>query len=75
MVLRASLDRRRLEEAHLKYAVLMVYRDYGDYFSNCKVSHDHRLTLERVSPVYYKAFTARYAGILCSKLLCELNLY
>ena len=61
---RACLDRRRLEEAHLRYAIVMVYRDYPGQFTSWKVSCDIRITLEKVSSVYYKAFSARYAGII-----------
>lgn len=60
--IRACLDRRRLEEAHLKYAILLVYRNYPEHFPSWKVSRDVRIKLGEVSPIYYKAFSTHYAG-------------
>ena len=57
---RACLDYRRLEEAHLKYSVLKVQKDYPDYFRNLAVQSNVNETLEEMGPLYYKAFSGRY---------------
>ena len=57
---RACLDYRRLEEAHLKYSVLKVQKDYPDYFKNLAVQTNMNETLEEMGPPYYKAFSDRY---------------
>lgn len=58
---RACLDRRRLEEAHLKYAVLCVYQRYPHYFTRLSIDLCIRQTLEDITPLFYRAFSARYA--------------
>ena len=57
---RLCLDYRRLEEAHLKYSVLKVRKDYPDCFSNLAMHYNVNETLEEIGPLYYKAFCDRY---------------
>lgn len=57
---RACLDRRRLEEAHLKYCILKMYKKYPNYFHDFKITSDVKHILEVVTPVYYKAFSELY---------------
>lgn len=59
--LRARLDYRRLEEAHLKFAVLNVYKRYPSNFLSMKL-YSITDTLAEITPIFYKAFEARYAG-------------
>ena len=59
--IRACLDRRCLE-AHLKYAILLVYRDNPEHFPSWKVSPDVCITCGEVSSIYYSAFSTRYTG-------------
>ena len=62
MYSRARLDYRRLEEAHLKFAVLNVYERYPSSFLSRKI-YSIADTLEVITPNFYKAFEARYAGM------------
>lgn len=59
---RLKLDRRRLEEAHLKFCVLDVYKRYPEAFPRWVISTSVQQTLEDVTPLYYKAFADKYAG-------------
>lgn len=56
-----KLDRRRLEEAHLKFCVLEVYGRYPDVFPRWIIRKSVDLTLEDVTPAYFRAFEDRYA--------------
>ena len=58
---RAQLDRRRLEEAHLKYCILQMYRRYPDHFSEWCISSNVIHTLDEITPKFYIAFSQRYA--------------
>lgn len=58
---RACLDRRRLEEAYLKYCVLQMYQRYTDYFAEWTVASSILQTLEEITPTFYMAFSAYYA--------------
>ena len=58
---RAQLDRRRLEEAHMKYSVLKVYRRYPDFFDKWCLSSNVMETLDEITPIFYRAFSQRYA--------------
>ena len=59
---RQCMDRRRLEEAHLLFCILNVYKQYPKAFPCGVVSSDLQQTLDDVSPAYYEAFTKKYAG-------------
>lgn len=58
---RAALDRRRLEEGHLKYCSLDVIQRYSTFFSSNTIKKDFQETLENLAPIYYKAYAAKYA--------------
>ena len=65
---RACLDYRRLEEAHFKYSILKVQKDYPDCFRNLAVQFNVNETLEEMGPLYYKAFSDRYKSQFISYL-------
>ena len=60
---RKQLDQRRLEEAHLKYCVLDVYRRYTEVFKTYLISHSLQQTLQDITPLLHKAFSAEFAGM------------
>ena len=66
---RACLDCRRLEEAHLKYAVLCIYQRYSQSFPRWVIASDTKQTLENITPLFYKAFSEHYACILNNNIL------
>ena len=62
---RFKLDRHRLEATHLKYAVLMIMARYPDI---CKhkcptISVSLSQAIEEATPMFYKEFMSKYAGI------------
>lgn len=57
---RACLDRRRLEEAHLRYAILCIYQRYEGHFTTWSLSSCIKETLQDITPTYYEAFSAHY---------------
>ena len=59
---RASLDRRRLEEAHLKYAVLRVYKWYPKLFPVMTMASSIQQILEDMTPTFYRAFSMYYSS-------------
>ena len=61
---RASLDRRRFEDAHIKYAVLHIISWYSEslQLQDVPLTSDVNAVLEKFTSVYYKLFTAKYAG-------------
>lgn len=63
------LDRRRLEAAHFKYAVLKVMKRYPDTFQQQKISVTLADTLKKVTQDFYTAFTTRYSGKNSSKIM------
>ena len=66
------MDRRRLEMAHLEYAVLRVCSWYPDHFQVSKLPFKPGsidATIDAVCAVYHMAFSTKYAGWL-SFLLC-----
>ena len=65
---RARLDYRRLEEAHLKFCVLNVFLRYPATFPSWKLSTSISDTLDHITPLFYLAFEARYAG-MCSSFM------
>ena len=71
---RIRLDRRRLETAHLKYAMLKTQSRYGATLSSSiPMQTDFCKTLEKFTPLYYEAFTSKYAGV-CKILLLSVNI-
>ena len=58
---RASLDRRRLEEAHLKYAALHVYTWYPDFFPVMSMASSIQQILADMTPTFYTAFSMYYS--------------
>lgn len=61
---RLKMDRRRFELAHLKYAVLKIAERYADdlNLTDIPITPDLKATLEKITPVFYSSFRARYAG-------------
>ena len=59
---RLKLDRRRLEEAHLRYAIINVTRRFLPECSHTAIKGDLCSTLKEFTPTYFKMFTAKYAG-------------
>lgn len=59
------MDRRRFEEAHLKFAILQTVAQYQDQFQLNKLPFysDIKDTLEHFTPVYYQYFQGRYASM------------
>lgn len=64
---RHKLDRRRLEDAHLKYALLLIVADYPDVFNklDMMVSSNIQETLQSITSKYYCGFQNRYASEKC----------
>lgn len=63
---RNRLDRRRLEDGHLQYAMLKVIAAYPERFSLKEISFKNiGDALLRVTPTFHEAFTARFAGKKC----------
>ena len=59
---RQCLDRRRLEEAHLKVCLLDVYTRYPGIVSTWSISTNLQESLDNTAPLYYEAFATKYAG-------------
>ena len=68
---RLSLDRRRLEEGHLKYCILMVYFYYPDAFPSWNISSNILSTIDNITPVYYNYFTKRFASRQQLTIFCQ----
>ena len=62
---RASLDRRRLEDAHLKFSVLQTISWYPESLRlhDIPITSDVNVMLQRFIRTYYNQFTAKYAGM------------
>lgn len=71
---RQRLDRRRLETAHFRYALLVVASWYSADIPMPKFLPDLNLTLLEFTPLYHKAFHSHYSGLSCPKL-CMLLCY
>lgn len=64
---RLKLDRRRLEAAHFKYAMLKVASWYPkDIDPEITFSPDLKDTLLEFTPVFQHAFHKKYSGIVIS---------
>ena len=60
---RIRLDRRRLEAAHLKYAVLTVQNHYPSLAVHpIPMSTDVSSMLQMFTPAFYDAFTQMFSG-------------
>ena len=59
---RLQLDRRRLEEAHMKFCILDVFKRYPQAFSTWKISTSLQQNLNNIIPHYFSVFSAKYAG-------------
>ena len=69
---RITLDRRRLEDAHIIYAVLNVMTWYPDKFGpEAKAFRPANFNevLSRITPIYHTCFSERYAGTYVCMLL------
>jgi hypothetical protein len=83
--LRSKLDRRRLEEAHFRYAILNVVRWYPDQIlTEAIFMPDMKDTLSKFFAAYQHAFHSKYSGIYIAliaysgtsgPLIVSLNLY
>ena len=62
---RQEMDRRRFEEAHLKYACLRLAGQYPEAINEEHVTlqADVKDTLEKVTPALFRAFETRYGGL------------
>jgi hypothetical protein len=59
---RLRLDRRRLEEAHMRFCVLDVFQRYPHTFPTWKISTSLQRNLDDIIPYYFSAFSTKYAG-------------
>lgn len=59
---RKLLDRRRLEDAHLKMCMLDVFKKYPGTFRSWEIYTNLQETLDNCTPLYYEAFLKQYAG-------------
>ena len=60
---RIKLDRRRFEEAHLRFAVLRVKSSYPDEFSHNTVLPNIQETLKEITPKYFQLFRHLYGSM------------
>ena len=62
---RQSMDRRRFEAAHLKYACLRVVNLYPKFLSLDAICFDGDIntTIEVITPLLFCGFEAKYAGL------------
>jgi len=59
---RKTLNRRWLEEAHLKICILDVFKRYPEFFPTWTIHTQFYDSLDLYAPVYYDAFVNQYAG-------------
>lgn len=59
---RTALDRRRLESAHLHFAVLNIAKQYPDHFKGQLIHCDLQITLEEITPKLFQLFRQEYGG-------------
>lgn len=59
---RLKLDRRRLETAHFRYAMLVVASWYPTDLPMPTFGSDIGMTLLEFTPLYHKAFHSNYSG-------------
>lgn len=66
-VARERLDRRRLETAHFRYAILVVTKWYpADVDPGLKFYPDINETLLQITPIYHLAYHRKYSGLCIS---------
>ena len=68
---RKILDKRCLEETHLRLSIIDVYKRYKEYFPGWIMHSSLQATLENITPTFYNAFSAKYAG----KCIEYVNMY
>ena len=56
------MDRRRLEEAHLRFCLLDVFKRYPQIFPDWTISSNLQKSLDAITPLYYTAFSDHYVG-------------
>ena len=60
---RDALDKRRLEEAHMRFCILDVLKRYPQLSPTLlKLYSSLQQSLDDITPLYYNAFSSRYAG-------------
>lgn len=65
---RQDLDRRRLEHAHLQYALLQMIRFFSSSLCLKDISFkDFNATLLKLAPALHQAFTGYYAGMVMAE--------
>ena len=62
---REPLNRHCLEEAHMRFCMLDVFRRYKEVCSTWKICSNLQQSLDEMTPHYYNTFTSRYGGKLC----------
>ena len=72
---RLKADRRLLEAAHLKYAILKVMKRYPEMFKHCHLCVKQEDTLEKLTSNFYSAFTSRYADTVHNYYVDIFTLY
>ena len=65
-----ALDRRRLENAHLRFAVLSMQRSFPEAVGDVTITTDIHDTLKEINPKLSLAFKQRYSGMQDNNLLC-----
>jgi len=66
---RITLDRRRLEDVHMIYAVLNVMAWYPEHFkveTNMLKPTNFNEVLSHITPIFHGCFSQKYTGILMS---------
>jgi len=60
---RISLDRRRLENAHLRFAIISTQKDFPEVFSEAYIKSDVQDTLKEINQNFSLTFRRTYSGI------------
>ena len=68
---RSQMDRRRLECAHIRYAILKVVQWYSRDLNVEKISFHNNpsSTLLEFTPIYQKLFHHKYSGIYVARYI------
>ena len=59
---RMPLNRKRLENAHLRYAVLVIQRSFPDVFGSMFIASDVHDTLKEINVKFSAAMQKTYSG-------------